>query len=99
MLLKRGADVNAPASKVNGRTPLEGAAEHGRLDTVAFLLKAGAGQNGKDKKDFNQAIARAAKNGFPYIADLLKHYLATGRISALQTHPMFEELVNLDMVE
>ena len=97
ILLEKGADVNAPASKVKGRTPLEGAAEHGRLDMVAYLLKAGAGQNGKDKRDFDQAMRRAKKNGYLYIADLLKQYLATGKISAPQ--PLFGELMNLDMFE
>lgn len=97
LLLEHGADVNAPASKVEGRTPLEGAAEHGRLDMVAYLLKAGAGHGGKDKKDFERAIGRAEKNCYPYIADLLKQYLATGKVSASQ--PRFEDLVNLDMFE
>lgn len=97
LLLEKGADVNAPASKIHGRTPLEGAAEHGRLDMVAFLLQAGAGQNGKDKKDFYRAMNYAQENGYLYIADLLEHYLATGRLSAPQ--PLFEEFVNSDMFE
>ncbi|KAG6993951.1 hypothetical protein G7Y79_00049g085110 [Physcia stellaris] len=97
LLLDKGADVNAPASKIEGRTPLEGAAEHGRLDMVAFLLQAGAGHNGTDKKDFDRAIGRAEEEGFPYIADLLKHYLATGKVSA--SRPLFDEFVNSDMFE
>ena len=97
LLLNEGADVNAPPSKIEGRTPLEGAAEHGRLDMVAFLLKAGAGQNSNDKKEFDRAIGRAKENGFPYIADLLKQYLATGKVSA--SRPLFDEFVNYDMLE
>jgi ankyrin repeat protein len=37
-LVSRGADVNAPAWSDYQRTALEGAAEHGRLDTVQFLI-------------------------------------------------------------
>lgn len=37
-LVSRGADVNAPARSDYQRTALEGAAEHGRLDTVQFLI-------------------------------------------------------------
>ena len=97
LLLEHGADVNASASKVDGRTPLEGAAEHGRLDMVAFLLEAGAGQSGKDKKDFDRAIARAEEKGYFYIANLLKRYFATGKLSASQ--PLFEEFLDPDMFD
>jgi ankyrin repeat protein len=41
LLNQKGADVNAPALGDNGRTALEGAAEHGRLDTVQLLLNLG----------------------------------------------------------
>jgi ankyrin repeat protein len=42
LLLEKGADVNAPASPQEGRMALDGAAEHGRLDTVQLLLTFGA---------------------------------------------------------
>jgi ankyrin repeat protein len=38
VLIENGADVNAPAIGEDGRTALEGAAEHGRLDMVQLLL-------------------------------------------------------------
>jgi ankyrin repeat protein len=38
VLIENGADVNAPGIGRNGRTALEGAAEHGRLDMVQLLL-------------------------------------------------------------
>jgi ankyrin repeat protein len=38
VLIENGADVNAPGISRNGRTALEGAAEHGRLDMVQLLL-------------------------------------------------------------
>lgn len=42
LLLEKGADVNAPAAKFHGRTALEGAVEHGRIDMLKLLHNAGA---------------------------------------------------------
>ena len=93
-LLQLGADVNAPASIVYGRTVLEGAAEHGRLDMVALLLAAGAGQKGKDERQFQKAIALAEERFHKCIVDLLKHYLQHGQIrSGFNT---FEEFIDWD---
>ncbi|KAI1339119.1 ankyrin repeat-containing domain protein [Xylariaceae sp. FL0016] len=39
MLLSRGARLDTPPPRVNGRWPLEGAAEHGRLAMIEFLWK------------------------------------------------------------
>ncbi|KAI1080044.1 hypothetical protein F5B20DRAFT_148854 [Whalleya microplaca] len=39
-LLSRGALLHTPPSKVNGRWPIEGAAEHGRLHMIEYLWKA-----------------------------------------------------------
>ncbi|KFY61651.1 hypothetical protein V496_04952 [Pseudogymnoascus sp. VKM F-4515 (FW-2607)] len=70
MLLKAGADINAPPAKINGRTALEAAAEHGRLDMVSLLLK-----NDGDPDSFELRRKRAAKlaiaNGNIYISMLL----------------------------
>jgi ankyrin repeat protein len=38
-LLSHGADPEAPPSNFHGRWPIEGAAEHGRLDMIDYLLK------------------------------------------------------------
>ena len=93
-LLESGADVDAPASKIHGRTALEGAAEHGRLDMVSELLQAGAGHGGRDRGQFERAIALAEGNDFLYIADMLKRFLEDGKISYASA-PL-EEFLNLD---
>jgi len=41
-LLDSGADVNAAGCFHFGRTALEGAAEHGRIDILQLLLNEGA---------------------------------------------------------
>jgi ankyrin repeat protein len=41
-LIQNGADVNAPPIGAKGRTALEGAAEHGRLDMIQLLLNVDA---------------------------------------------------------
>lgn len=55
-----------------GRTSLEGAAEHGRLDTVKVLLNEGAGSRGIDHARFARAIALAKDNGHIPLCDLLE---------------------------
>ena len=75
MLLNDKADVDAPASKRNGRTALEGAAEYGRLDIVQILLNKGAGCGGKDQAQFSRAIALARDNGHNPTADLLETHI------------------------
>ncbi len=55
-----------------GRTAIEGAAEHGRLDMVYFLLRKGAKGDTLGKKGFDQAISLATKQGHLEIAKLLK---------------------------
>ena len=79
LLLDLKADVNAPAARVNGRTALEGAAEHGRLDMLQLLLKAGAGNGGRDQGQFTRAIDLARDQQFDFIADFLEHYLQQNR--------------------
>jgi ankyrin repeat protein len=63
-LLNRGADVNASAARVNGRTALEGAEENGRLDTIKLLFNAGVGIHGPDEGHYNRAIQFASKYRF-----------------------------------
>lgn len=45
MLLDAAADVHPPGGISYGRTALEGAAEHGRLDVVQPLLNAGGSRD------------------------------------------------------
>ena len=79
LLLSSQADVNAPAARVNGRMALEGAAEDGRLDMLQVLLKAGAGNGGRDQGQFTRAINLARNQGFDHIADFLENYLQQHR--------------------
>ncbi|KAL8803232.1 MAG: hypothetical protein Q9200_006298, partial [Gallowayella weberi] len=95
VLLEYGGDLCGPPSKTYGRSALEGAAEHGRLDMVTVLLKAGAGNGGKDFPEFERAIFFAEENGHGFIAELLRHYFVTGKLS--NRPPPLEEY--LDMMD
>lgn len=72
LLITRGADVNAWPSFEEGRTAVEAAAEHGRLDTVQLLLNAGAVGDVMRGAGFKPAIGLAEKNGHYAVANLLK---------------------------
>lgn len=79
LLLKYHADDNAAAAPEKGRTAVEGAAEHGRMDMVRLLLNAGARPD--PVSGFSRAIKLADKNDHYVIGDLLKEveesFLAT----------------------
>ena len=64
-LIQRGANVNAAPLGDNGRTALEGAAEHGRLDMVQLLLNLEAEVRG------SRALQFARKEGHDGVAMLL----------------------------
>jgi ankyrin repeat protein len=64
-LIQRGANVNAAPLGKNGRTALEGAAEHGRLDMVQLLLNLEAEVQG------SRALQLARKEGHDGVAMLL----------------------------
>jgi ankyrin repeat protein len=64
-LVRRGADVNAPAWSDRQRTALEGAAEHGRLDTVQFLI------NMQANVHTSRALHFAQKEGHNAVVALL----------------------------
>ena len=66
LLIQKGANVKAPAIGVHGRTALEGAAEHGRLDIVQLLLKLGVEAAG------SRAIQFAREKGHDGVVDLLE---------------------------
>lgn len=68
-LIKAGADVNARPAVVSGRAAIDGAAEHGRLDTVQLLRNAGAVS---ESNGFDKAIELARKNNHHTLADLLE---------------------------
>ena len=68
-LIQRGADVHALAMGEYGRTALEGAAEHGRLDVVQLLLNLGVEVAG------SRAIQFARKEGHDGVVALLEESL------------------------
>ena len=59
----------------NGRTALEAAAEHGRLDMVQILFNAGAASRRSDQGQITNAIALAKDNGHFGVCDLLEQHL------------------------
>ncbi|CAG8959557.1 hypothetical protein HYFRA_00001458 [Hymenoscyphus fraxineus] len=61
-LLKWGAKPDAPPGTVNGRWPLEGAAEHGRMEMIYFLWMLNRGC--LNAEICQKAIKRAEENGF-----------------------------------
>lgn len=75
-LLAAGADVNASAFKITGRTALQAAAEGGQLDTVETLLAAGANVN-SDAADMDgrTALQAAAEHGE---LEIIERLLAAG---------------------
>jgi ankyrin repeat protein len=71
MLLQAKADVDAPPAKYDGRTALEGAAEHGRLHMV-HLLMANSCHDGSHKAKYTKAANFATEEGHLAIAKLLR---------------------------
>ena len=72
LMLRRGADVNAPGWW--GRTPLLFPSEWGHLEVVRWLLEHGADVNAEDKDDDWTSLHLAAQFGyFEIVRTLLKH--------------------------
>ena len=74
-LLSKGADVDAPGAIVSGMTALECAAANGRVDVLYCLLRADAGQGGRDHKQFQRAFTYAEKATHLSIVDMLRQHL------------------------
>ncbi|KAH0426825.1 hypothetical protein CcaCcLH18_10105 [Colletotrichum camelliae] len=75
MLVDRGADVNAPgATDEGGRTALEGAAEHGRIDTIQYLLSQGVQTHAEGRLSYLRAIRYAELEGHKVAANLIKKW-------------------------
>jgi len=72
LLLENGADVNALAAKFEGRTALEGAAEHGHIDMLMLLLNAGANIKGPGESQRASALQLAKDNGHRFIVEILE---------------------------
>ena len=63
MLLGRNANLFAPAAIDGGRKPFEGAAEHGRLDMMTFLVGKGVLDVEDGERQVQRAMDLAEKNG------------------------------------
>ncbi|KAK4464405.1 hypothetical protein QBC42DRAFT_319840 [Cladorrhinum samala] len=76
LFIEKGADVNAPAVGAGGRTALEGAAEHGRLEILHMLLteEPKADISGPYRIQFLRAVRLAEKEGHMTAARLLRHH-------------------------
>ncbi|KAI1390052.1 uncharacterized protein F4822DRAFT_222470 [Hypoxylon trugodes] len=75
LLLEQGAQLDgAPAEGFLGRSPLEGAAENGRLDMIKFLWNANSGPF--DYKQCQRAMRLAERNGYLGCRDYIKQLMA-----------------------
>jgi ankyrin repeat protein len=72
-LLSHGADPEAPPSKFHGRWPIEGAAEHDRLDMVEYLLKVTV----FNAERCRRAMELAQENGHMGCYDLILEHVQT----------------------
>ncbi|PSN62758.1 ankyrin [Corynespora cassiicola Philippines] len=70
-LLNHGANVYVPPSKVHGRWPIEGAAEHGRLDMIALLFKVMK----PEPEHCKRAMKLAERNGHMGCKEFIQEYL------------------------
>jgi ankyrin repeat protein len=76
LLVRAGADLNAPPGAYHGRTALEGAAEWGRLDMTSYLLSQGADVKGRNNKNYRRTMYRAWKNGHRVLARMIQEWKA-----------------------
>jgi hypothetical protein len=74
ILLKAGANVNGLPGKHEGRTAIEGAAEHGRLDMVRYLLEAGADIKGRTNMNNRRTVYRAWKEGHRTVVRMIQDW-------------------------
>ena len=66
--------MNAAPAKVDGRTALEGVAEHGRIDFLQLLLDSGASIEGAGRGQYDRAIKFATEHGHNAVRRLLQAY-------------------------
>lgn len=57
---------------MGGRTALEGAAEHGRLDMVQLLINAGADSHLPGRQRYRTAATLAVQEGHIAVANILR---------------------------
>jgi len=71
-LLKRRADLNAPAARFDGRTAIQGAAEHRRVSALKLLLDHGAKIDGEYSRQYRRALELAVQNGHRKVVSILE---------------------------
>ena len=77
ILLEYEAVVNAspsPRADFEGRTALEGAAEHERVDVVQILLNVGCLITGDGQERYKRALERNSENGHHTVRRLLERH-------------------------
>ncbi|KAI1127294.1 ankyrin [Nemania abortiva] len=86
MIIEAGGDCNAPAAETCGRTALEGAAEHGRLDMLKYLLECGTRTEGAFCRQYFRAIKFAEEETHYAAAQLLRDH----RVWSGEDHEIFD---------
>ncbi|KAI1325978.1 ankyrin repeat-containing domain protein [Xylariaceae sp. FL0255] len=71
-LIKHGADIHAEPAKVNGRRPLEGAAENGRIYMIDFLYQ---NEYRFEQAECLRAIELAGRNGHWGCVDRISEFM------------------------
>lgn len=74
--MERGANVHAATSMAYGRTPLQGAAENGRLDMISVIWNA-TGSSKFSEEDGRHASELAKQNGHIACHDLIQELYST----------------------
>ena len=83
MLLQAGAEVNGVAAAEGGRTALEAAAEHGRLDIAVLLLENDDNTDAEAAKiRYRRAANLASDNGHLVLAGVLQKCKGSGAEAA-----------------
>ncbi|KJX97408.1 hypothetical protein TI39_contig497g00005 [Zymoseptoria brevis] len=72
LLIKHGADIQAPGASVDGRTSIEAAAEHGSFDMVTYLPRRGPWP----AFQLENAVRCATHNGHNAVATLVETALS-----------------------
>jgi hypothetical protein len=75
-LFGSGADPNVHGATFEGRTALESAAEHGRINIVQLLLGSETLIAGPGKEQFDRAISLAQVQGHGAVVNLLETHHA-----------------------
>lgn len=97
LLLRYGADVNAPpcrTSTFNHRhnNALDVAAQYGRLDMVKLLLSADAHSCTRGSTGYDGAIGAAEDNSHFAVADLIRQHAADAESNGGPTNPYISQL-------